>query len=67
MKSYDGTILRGETEELGEKAGLELFCPSHIPHGLNKVRTWAFSFRGQRLTAKAMARPSPNSFIILDT
>jgi hypothetical protein len=33
-------------------------CPPQIPHGLTRGRTLASAVRGQRLTTRAMARPS---------
>jgi hypothetical protein len=57
--------LTGENRELGEKPVPVPLCPPQNPQGLTRDRTRASEVEGQRLTAWAMARPSPYSLSFL--
>jgi hypothetical protein len=56
---------QGKTEVLGEKPVPVPLCPPQIPHGLARDRTRASAVEGLRLTAWAMARPTPFNIIQL--
>jgi hypothetical protein len=57
MEGYGGMILTGENLRTRIKPVPVLLCPPQIPHRLTGVLTQASAVRGQRLTARAMARP----------
>jgi hypothetical protein len=50
MENDGGMMLRGKTEELGEKPVPVPLCPPQIPHGLTRARTRDSAVRGRRLT-----------------
>jgi hypothetical protein len=56
--SFFCVMVQRSNEIDGRKPVAISLCPPQIPHGLTRDRTRASAVRGQRLTARAMARPS---------
>lgn len=58
-------LLTGKKRELGEKHVPMVLCRPQIPRGMTRVKPWASTVRGGRLTAWAMAQPSVGYTVII--